>query len=191
MVLDESKNLRLQIRYADTDEQKEFKAKTAKSRQFKATEYTRGIELFRGQLYGYPSPTTAGFGSPLQPNLSTGNGMWMSTSPMSPTYVLFDHRATCWLNTPHRFPWQSQYAQSHPVATNANTLINPVPLQARASARVKIESPSVVATAKRSSTTLVNSPTDSEEEEPVPVSKLDLTVPLEEDAYASPTKSKL
>ncbi|KAI4148896.1 MAG: hypothetical protein LQ341_001452 [Variospora aurantia] len=174
MVLDEAKNLRLQIRYADTDEQKEFKAKTAKSRQFKATEYTRGIELFRGQLYGYPSPTAACFGSPLQANMSASNGMWMSPSPMSPTY-----------------PWQSQYAQSHPVMAGANTLINPVPLQARASARVKIESPSMVATAKRSSTTLVNSPTDSEEEEPVPVSKLDLAVPHEEDAYVSPTKSKL
>lgn len=89
MVLDEAKNLRLQIRYADTDEQKEFKAKTAKSRQFKATEYTRGIELFRGQLYGYPSPTAACFGSPLQANMSASNGMWMSPSPMSPTYVLF------------------------------------------------------------------------------------------------------
>lgn len=88
MVLDEAKNLRLQIRYADTDEQKEFKAKTAKSRQFKATEYTRGIELFRGQLYGYQSPTAANFGSPLQSHMSASNGTWLSPSPMSPTYVL-------------------------------------------------------------------------------------------------------
>ena len=87
MVLDEAKNLRLQIRYADTDEQKELKAKTAKSRQFKSTEYNRGIALL-GHLYGYQSPSAASFGSPLQTNMATSNGMWMSPSPISPTYVL-------------------------------------------------------------------------------------------------------
>lgn len=94
------------------------------------------------------------------------------------------------LTTTHRYPWQNQYIQSHPVATGTNTLINPVPLQARASARVKIESPSVAATAKHSSTTLVNSPTDSEEEA-APVSKLDFAVPVKNEPFASPTKSKL
>lgn len=51
MLLDEAKDLHLQIRYADTDEQKDFKAKTAKSRQFKSTEYNRGLEW----VYGYRS----------------------------------------------------------------------------------------------------------------------------------------
>ncbi|KAL8930946.1 MAG: hypothetical protein Q9208_000047 [Pyrenodesmia sp. 3 TL-2023] len=145
MLLDEAKNLRLQIRYADTDEQKEFKAKTAKSRQFKSTEYTRGVRLLQqhGQFYGYQSPTG------------------------------------------------SQYVPSQPMVNGPNTLINPVPPQARASARVKIESPSVAATAKRSSTTLVNSPTDSEAEEVAPISKLDFAVPPKEETYISPTKSKL
>ncbi|KAI4130851.1 MAG: hypothetical protein LQ338_001528 [Usnochroma carphineum] len=174
MLLDEAKNLRLQIRYADTDEQKEFKAKTAKSRQFKSTEYNRGIQWVQSQLYGYQSPTAASFGSPLQSSLPASNAMWMSPSPISPTY-----------------PWQSQYVQTQPVGTGATTLINPVPLQARASARVKIESPTVAATAKHSSTTLVNSPTDSEAEESAPVSKLDFAVPLKEDTDISPTKSKL
>lgn len=88
MLLDEAKNLRLQIRYADTDEQKEFKAKTAKSRQFKSTEYNRGIAWIQGTL-GYQSPTAASFGSPLANNMTGSNTMWMSPSPISPTYVVF------------------------------------------------------------------------------------------------------
>lgn len=191
MLLDEAKNLRLQIRYADTDEQKEFKAKTAKSRQFKSTEYNRGIQWVQSQLYGYQSPTAASFGSPLQSSLPASNAMWMSPSPISPTYVDFPEYKVRWLTTCHRYPWQSQYVQTQPVGTGATTLINPVPLQARASARVKIESPTVAATAKHSSTTLVNSPTDSEAEESAPVSKLDFAVPLKEDTDISPTKSKL
>ncbi|KAI4200374.1 MAG: hypothetical protein LQ346_002384 [Caloplaca aetnensis] len=176
MLLNEAKNLRLQIRYADTDEQKEFKAKTAKSRQFKSTEYTRGVRLLQqhGQFYGYQSPTGVSFGSPLQSSMPASNAMWMSPSPISPTY-----------------PWPSQYVPSQRMMNGPNTLINPVPPQARASARVKIESPSATATAKRSSTTLVNSPTDSEAEEVVPVSKLDFAVPPKEETYSSPTKSKL
>ncbi|KAI4262844.1 MAG: hypothetical protein L6R42_001987 [Xanthoria sp. 1 TBL-2021] len=168
MLLDEAKDLRLQIRYADTDDQKEFKAKTAKSRQFKSTEYNRSIQW----MYGYQSPTAASFGSPLQVNMPAANGMWMSPSPISPTY-----------------PWQSRYAQSSSNVGGPNTLINPVPLHARASARVKIESPSVVATTKQSSNTLVNSPTNSEEE-PGPVSKLDFAVPLDGEDQASPTKAR-
>ncbi|KAL8782666.1 MAG: hypothetical protein Q9213_005205 [Squamulea squamosa] len=169
MLLDEAKDLHLQIRYADTDEQKDFKAKTAKSRQFKSTEYNRGLEW----VYGYRSPTVASFGSPLQANMPASNGMWMSPSPISPTY-----------------PWQSRFAQNPSTVGSSNTLINPVPLHARASARVKIESPSVTATTKQSSATLVNSPTNSDEE-PAPVSKLDFTVPLAEENQMSPTKAKL
>ena len=86
MLLDEAKDLHLQIRYADTDEQKDFKAKTAKSRQFKSTEYNRGIDWVRNTLYGYQSPTAASFGSPLQANMPPSNGLWMSPSPISPTY---------------------------------------------------------------------------------------------------------
>lgn len=88
MLLDEAKDLRLQIRYADTDEQKDFKAKTAKSRQFKSTEYNRGIAWVQGTLYGYHSPTAASFGSPLQgnmgANMASPNALWMSPSPVSP-----------------------------------------------------------------------------------------------------------
>ncbi|KAI4280035.1 MAG: hypothetical protein L6R38_004772 [Xanthoria sp. 2 TBL-2021] len=168
MLLDEAKDLRLQIRYADTDDQKEFKAKTAKSRQFKSTEYNRSIQW----MYGYQSPTAASFGSPLQANMPAANGMWMSPSLISPTYA-----------------WQSRYTRSPSNVDGPNTLINPVPLHARASARVKIESPSVVATTKQSSNTLVNSPTNSEEE-PGPVSKLDFAVPLNGEDQASPTKAR-
>ncbi|KAL9042289.1 MAG: hypothetical protein Q9180_000705 [Flavoplaca navasiana] len=168
MLLDEAKDLRLQIRYADTDDQKEFKAKTAKSRQFKSTEYNRSIQW----MYGYQSPTATSFGSPLQANMPATNGMWMSPSPISPTY-----------------PWQSRYARSPSNVGGPSTLINPVPLHARASARVKIESPSVAATTKQSSTTLVNSPTNSEEE-PAPVSKLDFAVPVNAEDQASPTKAR-
>ncbi|KAI4236895.1 MAG: hypothetical protein LQ349_002256 [Xanthoria aureola] len=168
MLLDEANDLRLQIRYADTDEQKDFKAKTAKSRQFKSTEYNRSIQW----MYGYQSPTAASFGSPLQANMPAANGIWMSPSQISPTY-----------------PWQGRYAQSPSNGGGPNTLINPVPLHARASARVKIQSPSVVATTKQSSNTLVNSPTNSEEE-PVPVSKLDFAAPLNGEDQESPTKAR-
>ena len=84
--------LKLQIRYADTDEQKVFKAKTAKSRQFKSTEYNRGIALFQSSLLGYQSPTAASFASPLQNHFGGTNAMWMSPSPISPiapSYVRF------------------------------------------------------------------------------------------------------
>ncbi|KAL8807268.1 MAG: hypothetical protein Q9182_000773 [Xanthomendoza sp. 2 TL-2023] len=84
LLLDEEKGLHLQIRYADTDEQKDFKARTAKSRLFKSTEYSRSLHYC--QLYGYPSPTAASFGSPLQANMSVSHGVWMPTSPVSPTY---------------------------------------------------------------------------------------------------------
>ncbi|KAL9597178.1 MAG: hypothetical protein Q9179_004358 [Wetmoreana sp. 5 TL-2023] len=178
MLLDEAKDLRLQIRYADTDEQKDFKAKTAKSRLFKSEEYNRGIAWVQSTLYGYQSPTAARFGSPLPANTGATNAVWMSPSPVSPITA--------------SYPWQNRYAQSHPIGTGNNTLINPVPPHARASARVKIESPSVAVTAKKnSSTTLVNSPADSEEEEAAPVSKIDFAVPSTGEANPSPTKSKL
>ncbi|KAL8682251.1 MAG: hypothetical protein Q9186_001710 [Xanthomendoza sp. 1 TL-2023] len=136
LLLDEETDSHLQIRYADTDEQKEFKAKTAKSREFKTTEYDRSLKYC--QLY----------------------------------------------------PWQGRYVQSPSGLGGPNTLINPVPPQARASARVKIESPSEVATTKQSSTTLVNSPTTSEEDAQ-PVSKLDFAALSKGEVQASPTKSKL
>ncbi|KAL8640644.1 MAG: hypothetical protein Q9228_002459 [Teloschistes exilis] len=182
MLLDEAKDLRLQIRYADTDEQKDFKAKTAKSRQFKSTEYNRGIAWVQGTLYGYHSPTAASFGSPLQgnmgANMASPNALWMSPSPVSPITS--------------SYPWHNRYTQVQPIGTSTNTLINPVPAQARASSRVKIQSPSVTVTAKKdSSTTFVNTPTDSEEEEAPPVSKLDFATAPTGETDSSPTKAKL
>ncbi|KAL8968547.1 MAG: hypothetical protein Q9183_002412 [Haloplaca sp. 2 TL-2023] len=176
MLLDEAKDLRLQIRYADTDEQKDFKAKTAKSRQFKSTEYSRGIAWVQGGLYGYQSPTAASFGSPLPANMGGPNPVWMSPSPMSP--VANSH------------PWRTQYPQNQVASNGGHTLINPVPPQARASARVRIESPIVTATTKQnSSTTLIDSPLDSEEEEVGPVSKIDFAGAVKDEAPSSPSKS--
>jgi len=72
--------LTLQIRYADTDEQKKLKRTTADKRQFKADEYNEAV-------YGIPfphySPTSAGYQSPLPARVQGVNGSWINQSPVS------------------------------------------------------------------------------------------------------------
>ena len=70
----------LQIRYADTEEQKQLKAFTAVKRQFKADEYNEAV-------YGVPfntySPGNAPYQSPLQSRTQGINGSWINLSPAS------------------------------------------------------------------------------------------------------------
>ena len=85
MEIGEGKNMKLQIRYADTDEQKEFKAKTQKSRNFKSIEYNVGVALLNSpSSQAYRSPTATNFSTSLQNPVIGSNGVWMSPSPTSP-----------------------------------------------------------------------------------------------------------
>lgn len=70
----------LQIRYADTEEQKKLKTYTAIKRQFKADEYNEAV-------YGIPftnySPVSPSFPTAIQARSSSINGSWINQSPAS------------------------------------------------------------------------------------------------------------
>lgn len=70
----------LQIRYADTEEQKKLKTYTAIKRQFKADEYNEAV-------YGIPftnySPVSPSFHHAGQARGSSINGSWINQSPAS------------------------------------------------------------------------------------------------------------
>ncbi|KAL9040572.1 MAG: hypothetical protein Q9214_004433, partial [Letrouitia sp. 1 TL-2023] len=71
---------------------------------------------------------------------------------------------------------------------------NTIPTQPRSSARVKIESPSVTASKKDSSgdaTTMVNSSTESDEDEQHTVSKVDFATSGQVETPKSPSRPKL
>ena len=70
----------LQIRYADTEEQKQLKAFTAIKRQFKADEYN---EAAYGIPFGRYSADVANYQSPLQGRAQGANGSWLGHSPAS------------------------------------------------------------------------------------------------------------
>ena len=67
----------LQIRFADTEDQKKLKTSTAERRQYKASEYSHGV------AWRY-SPTAAVFASPFQSRVLASDGSWASGSPVSP-----------------------------------------------------------------------------------------------------------
>ena len=76
----------LQIRFADTKDQKDLKARTHERRQFKTNEYNTVV--FGGASpYPYLSPTSTSFSSPLQNRVANPSAMWAGQSPISPTYV--------------------------------------------------------------------------------------------------------
>lgn len=77
---------KLQIRYADTDEQKKLKNLTTERRQFKAHEYNAVV--FGGTSpYQYPSPTSDGFPQSFMPHLQGAQGVWMTGRSLSPRFV--------------------------------------------------------------------------------------------------------
>ena len=70
----------LQIRYADTEEQKKLKTYTAIKRQFKADEYNEAV-------YGIPftnySPVSPSFHNAIQARGPSISGSWINPSPAS------------------------------------------------------------------------------------------------------------
>lgn len=77
---------KLQIRYADTDEQKKLKNLTTERRQFKTHEYNSVV--FGGTPpYQYPSPTSDGFPTSFTSHVQGPPGAWMTQPPVSPRYA--------------------------------------------------------------------------------------------------------
>ena len=75
-----SENTILQIRYADTEEQKQLKAFTAIKRQFKADEYNEAVY---GIPFGRYSSDEGSHESPLQNRAPGLEGSWLNNSPVS------------------------------------------------------------------------------------------------------------
>ena len=69
----------LQIRFADTEEQKQLKAATAVKRQFKADEYNEAVY---GTPFGQHVPHM-GYHSPLQGRTQGATGAGIQTTPSS------------------------------------------------------------------------------------------------------------
>jgi hypothetical protein len=80
----------LQIRYADTDEQKKLKNPTTERRQFKTHEYNAVV--FGGTSYQYPSPTSDGFPASFTSHVQ---GAWMTQPSVSPRYVVQSTIPSC------------------------------------------------------------------------------------------------
>jgi len=82
---------KLQIRYADTDEQKKLKNLTTERRQFKTHEYNAVV--FGGTSpYQYPSPTSDGFPASFTSHVQ---GAWMTQPSVSPRYVVQSTIPSC------------------------------------------------------------------------------------------------
>ena len=77
---------KLQIRYADTDEQKKLKNLTTERRQFKAHEYN-AVVYGATSPYQYPSPTSDVFPPNFTPHLQGAQAVWMTGPSLSPRFV--------------------------------------------------------------------------------------------------------
>lgn len=80
----------LQIRYADTEKQKQLKTCTAERRQFKTNEYNEAV-YGPGSPYAFYSPLSATFQSPVPVRAPGTSGTWSnqsSASSISPAQVL-------------------------------------------------------------------------------------------------------
>lgn len=78
---------KLQIRYADTDEQKKLKNLTTERRQFKTHEYNT-VVFGTASPYQYPSPTSDGLPSNVAPHVQGAHGIWVPQPSISPRYVI-------------------------------------------------------------------------------------------------------
>ncbi|MCJ1313353.1 hypothetical protein MMC25_007031 [Agyrium rufum] len=166
----------LNIRYADTPEQKQLKSSTAQSRQFKTNEYNTAVY---GTSSPYnASPVQANFPSPLQVRLPSNvpSPYWQNTSPISPLYQGYPQGPG---------PNQSQLP---PIGSYRNYNENVTPAPLRTNSRVKIESPSVVALAKRTSgQTIGSSPLASADSDGTPA-KVEIRAPSLHSAKSTPSK---
>ncbi|KAL9126446.1 MAG: hypothetical protein Q9217_004502 [Psora testacea] len=131
----------IQIRYADTEEQKKLKQFTAVKRQFKTDEYN---EVVHGIPFNHYSPNTASYQSPLQGRFQGVNGHWTDQSPassVSPASI-------------NNYPYSVLRSRQASSLIGQATTLRPgtdggsLPAD-RHSARIKIESPSVTAAAKK------------------------------------------
>lgn len=72
----------IQIRFADTENQKLLKASTTERRLHKAIEYNEAA-YGPSSPFQY-SPTGTNFSTPLQPRIQGTHGSWLNPSPISP-----------------------------------------------------------------------------------------------------------
>ncbi|KAL9102957.1 MAG: hypothetical protein Q9163_001944 [Psora crenata] len=164
----------IQIRYADTEEQKKLKQFTAVKRQFKTDEYN---EVVHGIPFNHhsPNPTTS-YQSPLQGRFQGINAPWTDQSPassISPGLM-------------------SQATTLRPSMDGGSTNTE------RHSARIKIESPSVTAAAKRAAIE-ANGDASTDDESSTRSATATLVENMKpakpsnakEEVVISPTKSKL
>ena len=177
----------LQLRYADTDQQKTLKMETAQRRQFKANEYNVAVNG-PDSPYRFDSPLSTFFQSPLQvraPGHLTGQ------SPESQASIEF----SSYLQQPsaaHEAPRgkvQFGALPSHGihVPAGAKVQISAPPAQLRQSSRIKIESPRESTDSNTTVTTNLSS--DSEDETLVCKTSPETSCSVE--VVLSPTKSKL
>ncbi|MCJ1234459.1 hypothetical protein MMC14_002420 [Varicellaria rhodocarpa] len=127
------KGLKLNIRYADTEDQKKLKTVTAERRQFKTNEYNT-VAYGPGSPYAMHSPLLAGFPSPLHPQIPGANGFWPPQSPVSPMHPT---------HSPVNAVFRTQTMPSTPGHKQVSENIGPIPR--RQNSRVKIESPKAYA----------------------------------------------
>ncbi|MCJ1433347.1 hypothetical protein MMC27_002707 [Xylographa pallens] len=126
----------LSIRYSDTEKQKQLKNETAERRQFKTNEYNASV-FGIGSPY-VASPVTATFPSPLQPRVVSQAGFWPAQTAISPLYSTYAQAGGA-------FPTQMGPPLSNFLPKTESMIVN----TGRYNSRIKIESPSVAALAKR------------------------------------------
>ncbi|SLM40278.1 RNA recognition motif domain [Lasallia pustulata] len=78
----------IQIRFADTEKQKQLKSSTTQKRQYKTEEYAAAAF---GPLspYQHPSPTGTNFTTPLQTRIQGTNGFYFNQSPIPQFYATY------------------------------------------------------------------------------------------------------
>lgn len=180
----------LQLRYADTDQQKTLKLETAQRRQFKANEYNTWI-YGPESPYRFISPISAHVQSPLQVRAP---GQSLSQSPGSPAstdFYAYSQPSVAHetqnppLHAGGRVQVSSLPPRSIPAAVEVH--ISAPPTQPRRSSRVKIESPK--GSTDSNTTATANSSSDSDDE--TLVSKPTAEKSRGADVVLSPTKSML
>ncbi|KAK3174545.1 hypothetical protein OEA41_001791 [Lepraria neglecta] len=184
----------LQIRYADTEEQKKLKTYTAEKRLFKTNEYN---EIVYGpgspwrRLYSPVSNSNSSY-SPIQIRAPGSNVPWSTqsqASSISPPYVGYPQAY------PHSAPSYGQASSGLLQGSVTNPTIDVPQAPARHTTRIKIESPSVTAAAKKAAAEAVDvdSPdgaSSSTSDEDTLVCKSKSSKSCREDVVLSPTKSK-
>lgn len=179
----------LQLRYADTDQQKTLKMETAQRRQFKANEYNVAVNG-PDSPYRFDSPLSTFFQSP-----SPGNLIGQSPeSPASASFSYYLHQTPAAHdapNPPHHVGGKVQFGAlptlGVPVPAGAKVQISAPPAQPRQSSRIKIESPRE----STDSNTTVTANLSSDSGDETLVCKTTPESSCSADVVLSPTKSKL